>query len=76
MDFFIVMNSSRVFTPLFVMLDFWKMFFMSREISFLPKHRRTALDLARRGIRQSGKSARSFSRDRIFKPKANIMHWY
>jgi hypothetical protein len=46
------------------------MFFMSREVSFLPKRRRTALALARRGIRQSGKSAQGLDRDRFFKPKA------
>jgi hypothetical protein len=40
------MKSRQAFTPLFLMLDFWKMFFISREISFLPKHRTTPLDLA------------------------------
>jgi len=29
-------ESSGVFTPWFAELNFWKMFFMSREILFLP----------------------------------------
>jgi hypothetical protein len=64
------MKSRRVFAPEFIELDFWKMFFMSRDISFLPKRRRTALALARRGIRQSEKSAQGLARERFFKPKA------
>jgi hypothetical protein len=46
-------KSRRAFAPLFVMLDFWKMFFMSCEISSLPRRRKTALSLARREIKQS-----------------------
>jgi hypothetical protein len=35
--FFMAIESRWVFTPLFLELDFWKMFFMSRDISSLPK---------------------------------------
>ena len=51
--FFPLVKSRRAFAPLFVMLDFWKMFFMSCEIWSLPKRRKTALSLARREIKQS-----------------------
>jgi hypothetical protein len=34
--FFMLVKSRRVFVPAFVDLDFWKMFFISREILFLP----------------------------------------
>ena len=46
-------KSRRAFAPLFVMLDFWNMFFMSCEISSLPRRRKTALSFARREIKQS-----------------------
>jgi hypothetical protein len=45
----VLVKSKTTFTPLSAELDFWKMFFISREISFLPKRRRTALAKARGG---------------------------
>jgi hypothetical protein len=40
---------------------------------FLPKLRRTTPDLARRGIRQSGKSALSHTRNRLFKHESGVI---